>query len=326
MFLKNLTSYEMRATKSYQNLIALIVFIAFFSLIIDYIRLKHGQIFDVRNFETEEMSMVVKELREDIFAVSPAQSLIAPEYIIKTIKFMLKDVDEDDPELIDFVRSVIVAPSKEQRTLKNEPSDRSQFGQSKYIDTLLKHKRNGFFIEAGGHDGESLSNSLFFELERGWSGLLIEPIPYLYKKLASKNRKVFSINACIADKKPFVAKFRAVDFTSGRENEMNKVFLERVNEQTNNKANYIYIPCFSLYTILKAINVLDVDYFSLDVEGGEWSVIKSINFNKIKIKSFTIEYAGGSHNSSMLKKLQENNFQLLKDDGADYYFKNINFL
>jgi hypothetical protein len=46
------------------------------------------------------------------------------------------------------------------------------------IDKLLNQKRNGFFVEIGGYDGETFSNSLFLEKERGWSGLLVEANPY----------------------------------------------------------------------------------------------------------------------------------------------------
>ena len=35
--------------------------------------------------------------------------------------------------------------------------------------------REGFFVEAGASGGEDDSHSLYFELERGWTGLLVEP-------------------------------------------------------------------------------------------------------------------------------------------------------
>ena len=35
--------------------------------------------------------------------------------------------------------------------------------------------RDGFFVEAGAAGGEETSHSLYFELERGWTGLLVEP-------------------------------------------------------------------------------------------------------------------------------------------------------
>jgi len=50
-------------------------------------------------------------------------------------------------------------------------------GQSAFVDKLLSGRRDGFFVECGAADGESFSNSLFFELERNWTGLLIEANP-----------------------------------------------------------------------------------------------------------------------------------------------------
>jgi hypothetical protein len=41
------------------------------------------------------------------------------------------------------------------------------------------------------------SNSLFFELERGWTGLLVEADFITYNHLKQKKRKAFSINACL---------------------------------------------------------------------------------------------------------------------------------
>lgn len=42
--------------------------------------------------------------------------------------------------------------------------------------------------------------------------------------------------------------------------------------------------CFPLYSILSAINVKTVDYFSLDIEGAELSILKTIPWNDIVIK------------------------------------------
>ena len=41
----------------------------------------------------------------------------------------------------------------------------------------MSFKRNGFFIEAGALNGEKGSNSLSFETDLGWSGLLAEGDP-----------------------------------------------------------------------------------------------------------------------------------------------------
>ena len=44
------------------------------------------------------------------------------------------------------------------------------------------------------------------------------------------------------------------------------------------------LQCFPLYSYLAALNVTTVDYFSLDVEGAEFSILKTIPWNKVDIK------------------------------------------
>ena len=168
----------------------------------------------------------------------------------------------------------------------------------KYMfETHLKHINNGVFIEAGAFDGEIESNSLFFEINRNWSGILIEPIPTHFQKILSKNRHIHKINACIAKNKPIVAKF-AIDRTASSRNELandlNK-FNRFVPIRHGKDRIYVYVPCFSLNTILNALNVKQVDYFSLDVEGSEMDVLNNIDFNTTDFKTFTVEHFFLSH-------------------------------
>ena len=103
----------------------------------------------------------------ELFESSESQRYIKKEILLKTLEFMLKETDPWDPELVEFVKTLIVHPPDEELNLNSKSKeDFSQIGQSKLIDKLLHAKRGGFFIEAGGHDGEANSNSLFFELTR----------------------------------------------------------------------------------------------------------------------------------------------------------------
>lgn len=47
-------------------------------------------------------------------------------------------------------------------------------------------------MECGAYDGESRSNTLFFEKERHWEGLLVEAGPKNYVKVLQKNRKAYT--------------------------------------------------------------------------------------------------------------------------------------
>ena len=70
----------------------------------------------------------------------------------------------------------------------------AQYGQPLTLEELFEpilksdNKTKRFFIEAGAHDGIGGSNTLRFELNPLWSGLLVEPNPKVtiykgYKKI-----------------------------------------------------------------------------------------------------------------------------------------------
>ena len=54
--------------------------------------------------------------------------------------------------------------------------------------------------------------------------------------------------------------------------------------RSSSKGKDITIQCFPLYSILLALKRTEVDYFSLDVEGSELLVLKTIPFDRVNIK------------------------------------------
>ena len=49
------------------------------------------------------------------------------------------------------------------------------------------------------------------------------------------------------------------------------------------------VVCLPFYTILSAIDNPTVDYFSLDIEGAELDVLKTIPWDKVDIKVLSID-------------------------------------
>eukprot|EP00966_Prymnesium_polylepis_P335260 7390625-Prymnesium_polylepis.1 len=72
----------------------------------------------------------------------------------------------------------------------------AQYGQDLKLDVLLNHARDGTFVEIGGYDGETFSNTLFFERHRGWRGLLVEPNPFTFRQLLSRSRNCTAFQCC----------------------------------------------------------------------------------------------------------------------------------
>jgi FkbM family methyltransferase len=59
------------------------------------------------------------------------------------------------------------------------------------------------------------------------------------------------------------------------------------NDASNNEE--VRVQCFPLFSLLSALNVTVVDYFSLDVEGHEYQVLQTIPFDKVLIKVFLLK-------------------------------------
>ena len=78
------------------------------------------------------------------------------------------------------------------------------------------------------------------------------------------------------------------------------VFVNLVDTVLGREKNTI--QCLPLYSILLALNVTKIDYFSLDVEGAELGVLKTIPFDVIDIRVLTVEF---SHTLEGKKELKE---------------------
>ena len=67
----------------------------------------------------------------------------------------------------------------------------------------------------------------------------------------------------------------------------------------------VEIKCFPFYSLMLALNRTTVDFFSLDVEGDELKVLKTIPFDKINIKMLTIEYLNEPGGAQPLQSFME---------------------
>ena len=50
----------------------------------------------------------------------------------------------------------------------------SQVGQDKFVLSVLKNKKNGYFIEIGSNDPKLINNTFILEKDFNWSGIMVE--------------------------------------------------------------------------------------------------------------------------------------------------------
>lgn len=165
---------------------------------------------------------------------------------------------------------------------------------------LFLNKRNGVFMEMGALDGRKFSNTFFFQKELDWYGILIEPNTQSFAKLL-ESRCVGSRNMCLNTAVCSQARpvhFAHADAVGGIVEFMSPTFMNRFHPDLLKDPSSItklpVIPCVPVGTLFKLFGILHIDWLSLDVEGGELEVIRTIDFSSINIQVLTIELDGSN--------------------------------
>lgn len=202
----------------------------------------------------------------------------------------------------------------------------SQYGQDKYIADILKNKQNGVFVDIGANDGVALSNSYYFEKELNWTGIAIEPSPVAFQKLR-ENRNCTIIQACISDydgETPFQKLEGRPQMLSGIPSKYSQEHIDRIEKtikEHGGKKEDIVVPCYTLNSILTSYEISIVDYLSIDTEGGEFDILKTIDFDNFYIGTISIE--NNYQDSSIRKLLVKNNYALKAILGCDEIYKKL---
>lgn len=174
----------------------------------------------------------------------------------------------------------------------------SQAGQDKILNEhFFKNKKGGVFVDIGAHNGKSLSNTYFFEKALGWKGICFEPMSHEFEKLKF-NRNCICINACVSNVEgvvPFIlvsSPQASVEMLSGMLDTYDQRHLERMKRgiaKYGGSYQIINVPSVRLDKILKDREIAKIDYLSVDTEGGELEILKTINFNEIEVSAISVE-------------------------------------
>jgi len=144
---------------------------------------------------------------------------------------------------------------------------------AKYFPT----KRDGIFLEMGALDGVRYSNTKYFEDALGWTGVLIKPQPGSFKALQKNRPHCKLYNVAIS------SKVGDVEFYMNPENAVSSIKefttdMHYQNWHAKRKTELIQVKSERLDTILRDAKISRIDFWSLDVEGGEFEVLKTMDW------------------------------------------------
>jgi FkbM family methyltransferase len=166
---------------------------------------------------------------------------------------------------------------------------------------LVKHfgDRKGFLIDVGANDGIQFSNSRAL-LELGWKGILIEPNPKAFKKLAENTLgcvNAVPIKTALAD-----------------ENRIAKLWVPPEEEDPlGTQSTLIKTYGWTSYdTVVSRFNCLfpfPIDLLLVDAEGADYQILLGVDFKVSKPEVVVVEGVrkGNFHNSRLIEELMFRN-------------------
>jgi len=176
----------------------------------------------------------------------------------------------------------------------------SQFGEDRIVHSLFKMIgiKNGFYIEIGAFDPLLFSNTYLF-YKNGWQGLLVEPNPAQYKKIAERRPRDKVLNFAVSSSS------RVVDFAI---NDARLGILDQSYLFPNRKAEgIIQIQAKPLSGIfsqeLREKN--EIHLMSIDCEGHDLIVLQSNDWARFRPFVILVEDQESNDSNDLESYLKE---------------------
>ena len=167
----------------------------------------------------------------------------------------------------------------------------SQIEQERWVFAMCNGRRDGRFAEIGAFDGVLHSNSYFLESEHGWQGVCVEPNPALFARL-NQNRSAICLERAVYRETGQILSFiPSQEIGTLAEFAGNDRYADdRARAAATHGLIQVETISFAEIATLGDFGETGFDYVSLDTEGSELDILRTIDLARHRIALFTIEH------------------------------------
>jgi FkbM family methyltransferase len=204
-----------------------------------------------------------------------------------------------------------------------------------------QHSRNNeafFVIQIGSNDGRTGDPIYKYVVKNKWKGILIEPVPYIFKKLKRTYKGFKGLtfeNVAIGERSGYKTFYR-IERNNNPDNpawyDQLGSFKKAVVEKHRNEIPDFYknlisekVRCISLNKLLSKHKVSKINLLHIDTEGYDYEIIKHIPFGTTKPEMIFYEHLHLTKSDENLceKLLRDNGYKLMstKEDTLAYLDK-----
>lgn len=195
----------------------------------------------------------------------------------------------------------------------------SQEGEDMILRRLFEVQKTGFYVDVGAHHPKRFSNTYFF-YKQGWKGINIDAMPGSMKLFNKFRPRDINIEIPISDEK------ETLTYYIFNEPALNTFSKELTKERDGKKSYFVEstkdIETSTLTNVLNDYLPLNqnIDFLTIDVEGWDFKVLKSIDFSKYRPRVILIEVLA----TSLADIEKEHTTNYLLSLGYSFYAKSIN--
>jgi FkbM family methyltransferase len=170
----------------------------------------------------------------------------------------------------------------------NPPQDQVLF------ETYFRDGAAGVYMECGAFDGITESSCFFFEESLGWSGINIEPVPFVFERLRVNRPKAYNVHAALSDHAGEAQFSHAIHPIHGAWFGNGSLAHSRSHRKDLDAQGCRYesfnVPLITYREVLRNSGLTRLDLFVLDVEGHELEAIAGMQGADVLPRVFCVEY------------------------------------
>jgi len=165
-------------------------------------------------------------------------------------------------------------------------SSRGQSFQDVVALWATGEKRDGYFVEVGTGNGETLSNTYLLEKHFGWRGVVFEPDRRFHESIAASREAILDTRAV------YSADDRVCDFMEvGRSGELSTLTHHLGDDGRSRRGQTHQVSTVTLNRALAEHGAPEsIDFISIDTEGSELEVLEGLDLNRYHVGLLVIEH------------------------------------
>lgn len=179
---------------------------------------------------------------------------------------------------------------------------------------------NPSYLDIGAHHPTNISNTKLF-YDAGSRGINVEANPYLFQQFMVERPEDVNLNFGVGTESGFM-KFYMVDERSGRNSFDYETVAAFVADNPEFEIKEVTeLPVMTVAQVLQ--NRAIPDFLTIDVEGLDYDILKSIDFKRYPFKLICVEVGGSdkiNYADAVSSLLEKNNYFSLIRCGANLIF------